>query len=77
MVLFTDMFKFKATVGHDFIRGDIRNIKIKKDQFYLFDEHYSYIFCFKQNPYRHLEFPVYASIYLLIVLLGFTFRKTH
>ena len=76
LILFSDQFKYKHVIGTFSPASNRGNPKLKKNQIFFYDNNYSYIFSFRKNPYRHLKYPVYAGIYFLIVLVGFTFRKT-
>ena len=76
LFIFSDEFEEVVDVGNKFKIFFTSDIKINKNHFFCVDNDYSYIFSFRKNPYRLLEFPVYAGIYLLIVFFSFVIRKT-
>lgn len=75
-VLFTDKFKNKLPVANSSGNKSLGNFKIEKNQFFFPGKNNTTIFNFKKNPVRYFQYPIYVAIYLLIVLLGYIFRKT-
>ncbi len=74
--IYTDQFLEHIKIGNQLIAPHDLNCKIEKNLFFSQDEDYSYIFKLRKNTYRHLQFPVYAGVYLLVVFLAFIIRKT-
>lgn len=74
--IYSDEFSEKLKYGNALKTMYFLDCKIQKNQYFAQDDNYSYIFSFRKNPYRYLQFPVYAGIYFLIVLFAFIIQKT-
>lgn len=75
LILFTDKFKREYFVDEAVGIPSYISSKIKKNQFYAYNNNITYNYSFRLNPYRFLSVPLFVAIYLFLVLLVWSIQK--